>query len=83
MNVFLRNIDEGADSFNAVWDSWVDRENLPVGGWLVLCRVLEVVLLELQITGLLLFQVRTTIEAKLMRPNLLVEVDCIAAARQA
>ena len=33
--------------------------------------------------GPLFLQVRTTIEAKLMRPNLLVEVDCIAAAQQA
>jgi enamine deaminase RidA (YjgF/YER057c/UK114 family) len=52
VNVFLRNIDVGADDFNAVWDEWISKDHLPV---------------------------RTTIEAKLMRPELLVEVDCIAA----
>ncbi len=40
VNVFLRSIDEGADSFNAVWDSWVARDNLPVGGWVVLHQLL-------------------------------------------
>ncbi|DBB04211.1 TPA: hypothetical protein ACH3X1_013243 [Trebouxia sp. C0004] len=27
---FLQNIDEGADEYNAAWDAWCDRENLPV-----------------------------------------------------
>ncbi|DBA67560.1 hypothetical protein WJX79_002170 [Trebouxia sp. C0005] len=51
---FLRSIDEGADEYNAAWDAWCDRENLPV---------------------------RTTIEAKLMSPEFLVEIDIVAAVQ--
>lgn len=30
VSAFLRDIDAGADEYNAAWDEWADQQNLPV-----------------------------------------------------
>ncbi|KAL3154570.1 hypothetical protein ABBQ32_014026 [Trebouxia sp. C0010 RCD-2024] len=85
---YLRSIDEGADGYNKAWDAWVDQQNLPVSAsYLDLCSASHFVLCSCVVQSFqfccmhtaFVLQVRTTIEAKLMRPDFLVEIDLIAA----
>ena len=81
---FLRSIDEGADEYNAAWDAWCDRENLPVScdRYSLLCvspGTASAQVQQYQASAML--QVRTTIEAKLMSPEFLVEIDIVAAVQ--
>ena len=83
---FLRSIDEGADEYNAAWDAWCDRENLPVScdSYSLLCVSPGTASAEVQQqhqASLAMMQVRTTIEAKLMSPEFLVEIDIVAAVQ--
>lgn len=79
---YLKSIDDGADGYNEAWDAWVDTQNLPVSHCMLVCicmcfsavRRWPICYMHTDCA-----QVRTTIEAKLMRPDFLVEIDLIAA----
>lgn len=83
---FLRSIDEGADEYNAAWDAWCDRENLPVSCDSHFLPSVSPCTASAKVqqqhhASVAMMQVRTTIEAKLMSPEFLVEIDIVAAVQ--
>jgi enamine deaminase RidA (YjgF/YER057c/UK114 family) len=97
VNVLLKDINAGAETFNALWEQWIDPHHAPVSSPLITLLHATAVLQDFKVVeeGLeahddlvrgstsrwiqIVSQARTTYQAALIRPELLVEIDAVAA----